>query len=392
MAITKTLQNMWLGSMKAHRELGIIAAVGSRSCVVLSLELEIVQRYLDANKNEKFYCCAFADVGTGGPAGKSVESRPASVHTYSAASGTECIIPENERGSVQTAASSPSSASADSASAHSYEDAAVKNLLCVAGETGIIKILNLNSGLVEGYLKGHTGCVYDLKVVGSTVVSCSEDSTIRLWDIRTYSPIGVIGGLMSHRDHILSIDVHHSRALIASTGTDSTIKQWRVSLEPNSSGAESFYHKPSQNFTGIHRSAITKVLYYGDIVLSLCNNTVLAIYNNMDLDKLAEPLLSQRGMQLAGDQPLYIGKISFPKSCKTIAIERHILAGISREGDIYLYDLRRLSRAETPLIVETRLARAEDFLLLSDRIYVTTGGELHSMALDVQRIESGMDL
>lgn len=39
----------------------------------------------------------------------------------------------------------------------------VRNLLLVAGESGIIKVLDLQRGRIVGYLRGHTGAVHGLK-------------------------------------------------------------------------------------------------------------------------------------------------------------------------------------------------------------------------------------
>lgn len=61
-SMQREFPNSRLDFLHAHPSLGIIAAQGSRTCMVLSPTLDIIQRHLDTNRNEKFYCCEFADV------------------------------------------------------------------------------------------------------------------------------------------------------------------------------------------------------------------------------------------------------------------------------------------------------------------------------------------
>lgn len=344
MGTCREFPNMRLNFLKTHPRLDVLAAVGFRSCVILSASLEIVQKHLDADRDEIFYCCEFVD------------------------------IDENTR-----AVSKPG---AGNGSLH-----AAKNLLCVAGERGIIKILDLNGGRLDGHLKGHTGAIYDLKCVGNIIISCSEDSTIRLWNVHNYECVGVVGGIFGHRDHVLSVDVNHQRRLMVSTGTDATIKQWELDFDALCTGetpGHVFLQVPLQNFTNVHKSAITGVKYYGDLILSLCNNTISAVYNNSDLSKLIN---GNQNFGLKKESPVFIGSISFYGDCKRFSVLDHVLIGISTAGDIYLFDLQNLSVEKTPYIIETRLGKAEDFVVIGDHIYITTGGSIHRLAVDILRFD-----
>lgn len=198
----------------------------------------------------------------------------------------------------------------------------------------------------------------------------------------------MLGGLAGHRDHVLSIDVDYQQRRVVSAGTDATIKQWAADLRAPGGCAPAgptLIHKPAQSFTNVHRSTITKVAYYGDIILALCNNTVSAIYSNADLEKLDELGKENLGTRFLPGNPVFIGSVDFYGDCKTFTVAGHVLLGLSSNGDIYLYDLRSLSEETTPYIIETRLAHAEDFVLVEDHIYISTGGAIHRLPLDMSR-------
>lgn len=350
--------NMKLDCLRAHPSLDILAAVGSRSCIVMSSSLDVVQRHLDANTSESLHCCAFADVVRG--------------------------IALAGRGRGTTGGQGEQAGPVGRK----------RNLLCVAGEAGIIKILDLNRGRISGFLRGHTGAVYDLLAFEHILVSCSGDGTARLWDLRCNECIGVLGGMHGHRDHILSLDLSHAADRLVSAGTDSTIKQWGLdlgALARDGAAGYTFLQAPLQSFANVHRSTITKVKYHGRMILSLCDHVISAIYDISALETLEGLAAPGLAFRLAKDTPIFAGSINLYDNCKTFTVVNHVLVGISTSGDIYLFDLHDLGVEKTPYIIRSNLGAAEDFVMLGEEIYITTGSAIHRLPIDMSRFSDKDD-
>lgn len=106
-----------------------------------------------------------------------------------------------------------------------------KPVLCVAGEAGIVKILDMETCSLSSYLIGHGGPVYELVLHPkdpNLLFSCSKDESCRLWSISAGRCLVVFAGDQGHRDAVLSIDVHASGTFLASSGMDNTIKIWEL--------------------------------------------------------------------------------------------------------------------------------------------------------------------
>lgn len=441
MNLHKDFPNMKLDCLKAHPSLDIFAAVGFRSCIILSPDLEIIQRHLDSNRDEKFYCCEFADVissdaqneacrrcddcAFASPAGGAAST----CSTDSPDTRTREDIASGMKQNAHIKKDSSENIMEDSGETQSTRDTEdpskrrrrKRNLLCLGGESGIIKILDLGVGLLDGFLRGHTGAVYDMLSCGNILITSSEDSTVRLWSLENYECLGVLGGMFGHKDHVLSIDLSYGKDLLVSVGTDSAIKQWQIDIEALSArcprageyheqaGSKDakpcricadehirhaavqdphcvpsdylFLQKPQQNFVNVHKSTITKVRYYGDLILSLCNSIISAIYNNKNLEELCQG----SNFELSKDHPIFMGSIDLYGNCKTFTVVKHMLVGISTGGDIYFFDLRDIGVEKTPFIIESKLPAAEDFAIVDDYIYITTGKSIHKLKFDTSR-------
>lgn len=62
MKLVKEFPNLKLDRMCIHPIFDIIAAVGFRTCILMNSSLEVIQKHIDSNKEEMFFCCAFADI------------------------------------------------------------------------------------------------------------------------------------------------------------------------------------------------------------------------------------------------------------------------------------------------------------------------------------------
>jgi polycomb protein EED len=109
-----------------------------------------------------------------------------------------------------------------------------KPLLCVGGESGVIKILDTEKCALQSYLSGHGGPVYDLQLHPSDsdlLFSCSKDESVRLWSLSARRCLVTFAGDQGHRDAVLSLDVHYSGSWLASSGMDNTVKVWELDSE-----------------------------------------------------------------------------------------------------------------------------------------------------------------
>lgn len=167
------------------------------------------------------------------------------------------------------------------------EDKKVK--LAVSGESGIIKLLDITEYEIKGYLKGHGGIVTDLKVhpqMSDIIFSSSEDTTIRMWDVREQRCLAIFGGYIGHRDYVLSIDISLCGKRIVSAGTDCVIKVWNI---PEKKEALQIIYFPTYSSSKIQKSYITCVKFFGLLIISkslsnrisiICPETKTTIYKS----------------------------------------------------------------------------------------------------------------
>ncbi|KAH9255184.1 hypothetical protein BASA81_006624 [Batrachochytrium salamandrivorans] len=102
-------------------------------------------------------------------------------------------------------------------------------LICAGGESGIIKLVNLESASLYSILMGHGGPINDLKTFTGNLdllFSCSKDESIRLWSISTRQCLAMFSGEDGHRNAVLNISLHQSMKWMATLGLDNSIKVW----------------------------------------------------------------------------------------------------------------------------------------------------------------------
>ena len=100
------------------------------------------------------------------------------------------------------------------------------NILATGGMDEIIRVYNLNKKREVGELVQHTGGITSLQFVGSKyLLSASEDKTVRIWRVKDWACLHVLGG---HKDGITSLAVHPSGRLALSTSKDKTMRLWNL--------------------------------------------------------------------------------------------------------------------------------------------------------------------
>jgi len=101
------------------------------------------------------------------------------------------------------------------------------NTIAIGSTSGDIVILNAIIGSQTAVLSGHTGWVRDLAFSsdGGLLVSGSDDSTVKLWDIQTG---GVIKTFSGCKDWVRSVSISADCTMIASGDDYGEISLWNI--------------------------------------------------------------------------------------------------------------------------------------------------------------------
>ena len=102
-----------------------------------------------------------------------------------------------------------------------------KNLIVAGMWSGHIITLDATTGICTSTLYGHTDLVRSLAFSsdGTSLVSGSEDRTVRLWDIQTGGVVRIFHG---HTHWISSVSISSDQTTIASGSCDMTIRLWNT--------------------------------------------------------------------------------------------------------------------------------------------------------------------
>ena len=373
------LKNVKLIELAEHKNMNLYAAVGFRSIIIFDDELKILGKFLDSNIHEKYQCASFIDLTADwnvlegnrmrrNKEEKRVESNEKQIETvedYTSLNESSCD--ENK-----------------------------KTYLVLGGESGLIKVIDVGNGKIVQILRGHTGTVTCLKTFDEYVISGSTDSSARLWDVRTGECISVMASILGHKDAILSVDLHYTKKKIITAGIDCTIKEWDIEkhLKANKmkkvETTDIIQSKPKYNYKEIHKSPITKIKYYGDLIVSLGNKSVGVIASgdlNISQLRAAATEKKVRNVKFLYEDikctSILIGRIDLYKTCKFFDIQNHTLIAMSEVGEAYMFDLKQIWEETTPFIIETNVKKVENFLFSNGRIIITEGSFLEAFDFDM---------
>jgi polycomb protein EED len=104
-------------------------------------------------------------------------------------------------------------------------------LLAIAGQLGIIRILDLHRHRVSRTLMGHGNAINEVRFhpyKPALLLSASKDESIRLWNVVSCVCVALFTGDAAHRGEVLSIDFHLDGHRFASGGMDNAIKVWSL--------------------------------------------------------------------------------------------------------------------------------------------------------------------
>jgi polycomb protein EED len=180
------------------------------------------QVYVDADENEDYYTCVFAGRGVGSPLSYGPLRRQENA-TVVIDSNTDHAEDEAKRGHLDEIR----------LQWNNYSDRDGPQLLLVAGEQGIIKVVDIIHRRLHLTLSGHGDAIYDLKVNPQNswlLISASKDESIRLWNIMNATCIGIFSGHEGHKSSVLSVSWHPMGKMFVSSSMDATIKIWSLEV------------------------------------------------------------------------------------------------------------------------------------------------------------------
>ncbi|KAF7683552.1 Polycomb protein eed [Astathelohania contejeani] len=297
--------------MRLHPTLDIISLIGKRLSVLMSRNpLDIIQRHMDEDINENYLCSEF----------------------YS-----EWNIEKKQN-----------------------------HFLLLAGKMGIIKIIDIKKPAFILHLKGHGGAINDLKVKNGFLFSASEDMTIRMWNMKTKKVVQIFGGYAGHRDHVLSVSISLCGKYLVSAGTDCMIKLWRIPENPTKLECQYF---PIYSSSLIHRSYISIVEFYGQLVASKSISNRIVFIKPILGEKLYGPFISSESVFVAEF------KCSQHTLTRFSIADNFIFTG-TKEGKIGFYNLNEFFGGTIELnIKDIGISYSiRDIGCIDNTIYILTDG------------------
>jgi len=235
-------------------------------------------------------------------------------------------------------------------------------LLAVAGQLGIIRVLDCVRHNVSRTLMGHGNSVNDLRFhpyQPELLLSASKDESIRLWNVASCVCVALFTGDSAHRGEVLSLDFHLDGKQFVSAGMDNAIKIWSLDqCAPAIKQASNLQHQgaeaqassrgdatgrfrsaivqlPTYSTTRIHRNYVDCVRWHGDHILSKSTHNKIVIWK------------PQPSKAHGSDAALVLGECRYNSSDIwflrfNIDPQHNFVAVGNKVGQILLWDLTQL--------------------------------------------------
>ncbi|KZF25402.1 WD40 repeat-like protein [Xylona heveae TC161] len=150
-------------------------------------------------------------------------------------------------------------------------------LVCVAGTSPKVKVINVKTGQLVQTLIGHGNEIEDLAVSPSSpsiLASASMDHSIRIWSLDSNhqsNPCNVICAGEGHKEGVLTIAFHHTGRYLVSGGMDCIINLWALpELPSKNAGSDktTILHYPHFSTMAIHSDYVDCIRFFDDLILS----------------------------------------------------------------------------------------------------------------------------
>ncbi|CAG9327836.1 unnamed protein product [Blepharisma stoltei] len=231
-------------------------------------------------------------------------------------------------------------------------------ILACAGKQGIILLINVYTySLVGHHLVGHKNAIHQLKFApgnSAFLLSASEDLSIRLWNILTFTQVAIFAGDLGHKHGVLTIDWHSTENIFASGGRDGAVKIWKITDELKNAMDESMtwnqnfmnnganipcartpfrtkmIFEPEFSTNRVHKSYVDCVKFYGNLIYSKGQEGCIVVWK-------PHP-------ERNPDSVTVLFTLNFPRNSEiglrfTIDYEQDLLVLGGTESNCYLFDL-----------------------------------------------------
>eukprot|EP00899_Mesostigma_viride_P029183 jgi/Mesvir1/944/Mv17498-RA.1 len=167
-------------------------------------------------------------------------------------------------------------------------------LLAVAGQKGIIKVIDCSKESEHLAIRGHGNSINAIKAHPTRpnlVITASKDESLRLWNVRLGICVLIFAGENGHRNEVLHLDIHQGGGhRFISGGMDSKMKIWTLSeheslLDMSDRWEQSvtrfptrYVHFPVLTVSTVHQNYVDCTVWLGDLVLSKSVNNSIVLW------------------------------------------------------------------------------------------------------------------
>lgn len=140
----------------------------------------------------------------------------------------------------------------------------------VAGQSGIIRVINVSTGDLQGAWAAHDDTIFglDFKRDGTQIVTAGGDKLIKVWDLATRKEVARFEG---HGAQVLSVAFNPEATQVVSGGADKELNLWDVQTGEKI------------NSLGTHVAAVSAVSWPGDgkVILAATSAGGVLAYTNL---------------------------------------------------------------------------------------------------------------
>lgn len=241
-------------------------------------------------------------------------------------------------------------------------------LLAAGGKLGVIRVIDVGTGMEKKHYSGHGGAINDMKIYPqdpNMLLSASKDQSIRLWNIKTDICVAIFGGVEGHRDQVVTIDFHLEHPIFVSGGIDHSLLIWSLrksetdralklsqtfdNNKENVSFPTVHEHFPIFITRDVHQNYIDSVQWFGDLIFSKSCQSELVCWKPGTLTETLETIMNSNTNRQPNEHEInvIILKEFTLKNCNLwfirfcVDFNNSLLAYGNQNGELFVYKLKQ---------------------------------------------------